>query len=603
MPTTILLLERDLLDQQIIDVHGHKVVRVNDVDMYWETHAPAEQGPFELTLRIAEVEVGMRGAVRRLLKGLPASKPSTASPAAPKPSVIPWDFVDLIDRDPARRVRLKIEQDRLAKMHPSDLADILEELAPAEREALFSSLDEEVAADTLEEVDLKTQMTLIESLDTERVAGIIEEMDPGAAADLLSELTEERSDAILEEMDEKERQDVEELLDDTLARLRRRPHDLRDRDRPVATATVGDAFTALRNFEGDLDSVTDLFLIDDDWHLEGQVPLSKLLLSAHETPLLDLHESGHSLSCRLRDASPQGGRALRQIQPPLPARARPRPASGAASSMPRMSSPGCAAGTKRREDSLRRRPGPRPLQPVSPLGAPPRRRNCPPELNTLPYRPQNNLLHSLAFRAASGPHAARLNRDLLALGGTRASPDLFWADKTLLLAPSGTLKTMRRAMRIKTVSYMIDNAFGPRRDPGWRRHIACIPEFDLHVTQRDQSLEDYRQRGARDVMKVLLGYEPTIHFPPLAGWSDADRDRGVSFIGLPYDRPRGNPDCGGARGPAHRHLRRRGPMATQARPHHLHPDFPRGRVAGRRLSRRHLALQNQPGLHHPLEPG
>ena len=289
-----LLLERDLLDQQIIDVHGHKVVRVNDVDMYWETHAPAEQGPFELTLRIAEVEVGMRGAVRRLLKGLPASAIDRIACRA-KASVIPWDFVDLIDRDPARRVRLKIEQDRLAKMHPSDLADILEELAPAEREALFSSLDEEVAADTLEEVDLKTQMTLIESLDTERVAGIIEEMDPGAAADLLSELTEERSDAILEEMDEKERQDVEELLDDhspdSAAGLM-----TSEIATVVATATVGDAFTALRNFEGDLDSVTDLFLIDDDWHLEGQVPLSKLLLSAHETPLLDLHESGHSLS-------------------------------------------------------------------------------------------------------------------------------------------------------------------------------------------------------------------------------------------------------------------------------------------------------------------
>jgi magnesium transporter len=290
-----LLLERDLLDQQIIDVHGHKVVRVNDVDMFWETHAHADQGSFELTLRIAEVEVGMRGAVRRLLKGLPGGAVDRIACRA-KPSVIPWDFVDLIDRDPARRVRLKIEQDRLAKMHPSDLADILEELAPAERDALFSSLDEEVAADTLEEVDLKTQKTLIESLDTERVAGIIEEMDPGAAADLLSELTEERSDAILEEMDEKERQDVEELLDDDHSPDSAAGLMTSEIAAVLANANVGEAFTALRSFEGDLDAVTDLFLIDDDWHYKGQVPLSKLLLAAHDTPLMDLHESGHTLS-------------------------------------------------------------------------------------------------------------------------------------------------------------------------------------------------------------------------------------------------------------------------------------------------------------------
>ncbi|NUQ29602.1 MAG: magnesium transporter, partial [Acidobacteriaceae bacterium] len=136
-----LLLDRDLLDQQIIDVHGHKVVRVNDVDLAWE----GENGHGPLRLRIAEVEVGLRGALRRLMKGLPRPLVSSLSEQA-VPRIIPWEFVDLIERDPARRVRLKIEQNRLAKMHPADIADILEELAPAEREAIFASLDEEVAA-------------------------------------------------------------------------------------------------------------------------------------------------------------------------------------------------------------------------------------------------------------------------------------------------------------------------------------------------------------------------------------------------------------------------------------------------------------------------
>jgi len=288
-----LLLERDLLDQQIIDVHGHKVVRVNDVDMVWETGTPDKPEP--LTLRIAEVEVGMRGATRRLLKGLPESA-VTGIASRIRPAVIPWDFVDLIDRDPARRVRLKIEQDKLASMHPSDLADILEDLAPAERQALFSSLDEEVAAEALEEVELKTQKRLIESIDSEKLAGIIEEMDPGAAADLLSELPEERSDAILEEMGEKERQDVEELLDysaDSAAGLM-----TSEFVALAGTGTVDDAMAALKSYEGDLDSVTDIFLLDAEERVEGVVALSRLLLTARETPLAELSET-HMVSSAL----------------------------------------------------------------------------------------------------------------------------------------------------------------------------------------------------------------------------------------------------------------------------------------------------------------
>ncbi len=279
-----LLLERDLLDQQIIDVHGHKVVRVNDVDMVWE------MGPQDapcLVLRIAEVEVGTRGAVRRLLKGLPARLIEGLA-CRLKPSVIPWDFVDLIDRDPSRRVRLKIEQDRLAKMHPSDLADILEELAPAEREALFSSLDEEVAAEALEEVDSKTQKTLLESLNSEQIAGILDEMDPAAAADLLYEMSDERSEAILEEMGEDERHEVEELLEfapDSAAGLMTTDY--------VAVAegqTVAEARAALGAFEGDLESVTEVFVVDGAGHLKAILSLSRLLLASPGAELAGVQE-------------------------------------------------------------------------------------------------------------------------------------------------------------------------------------------------------------------------------------------------------------------------------------------------------------------------
>jgi magnesium transporter len=287
---TYLLLERDLLDQQIIDVYGHKVVRVNDVDLVWES---PQEGSSDLTLRICEVEVGLRGAVRRLLKGLHAGSVSQFANRFGT-SVIPWEFVDLIDRDPARRVRLKIEQDRLAQMHPSDIADILEDLAPAERHALFLSLDEEVAAEALEEVAPKMQQSLIESLDSEQIAGIVEEMDPGAAADLLSELSDERSEAILGEMDPEERQEVEDLLefpgDSAAGRMTTEYVAL-----PVASL-VSEAVKALRDFEGDIENLTDIYLLDEDERLVAVIPLVQLLLATPETPLGELPDS-HIVSC------------------------------------------------------------------------------------------------------------------------------------------------------------------------------------------------------------------------------------------------------------------------------------------------------------------
>ncbi len=148
------------------------------------------------------------------------------------------------------------------------------------------------------------------------------------------------------------------------------------------------------------------------------------------------------------------------------------------------------------------------------------------------YELSHPVLRKLAFRAVLGPHVQRLNRELLAIA-ERHGVEALWADKVLGLQPS-TLRAMRRR-QIVTASYMIDNAFGPRRDPGWRLYMKCLKEFDLHITQRDVSVRDYSMRGARRVLKIQTAYEPTLHFSPPAGWSDADRTREISFIGSPYD--------------------------------------------------------------------
>ena len=276
----MLLLGRDLLDQQIIDVYGRKVVRVNDVDFQQE---PVNQ---HVQLKMASVDVGARGAVRRLLKGVvPGSALRKLLTKIP-PRPIPWEFVDLIETDPARRVKLKISHDRLAKLHPADIADIIEELAPAEREAVFNTLDEETAAEALEEINPKLQTSIVESLDTERAADIVEEMDPDAAADLLGDLPQETSQEILEEMEPEQREEVSELLgfeENTAAGRMTTEYMALGR-----SATVKDAIDLLRNFEGDVESVSTFFIVDEEWKLVGAVPLSKIVLATQDTPLMQI---------------------------------------------------------------------------------------------------------------------------------------------------------------------------------------------------------------------------------------------------------------------------------------------------------------------------
>src|SRR5215475_6930434 len=193
----LFLLERDLLDQQVIDVNGRKVVRVNDVDL----EVDAQKDSKHAVLRVQSVDVGARGAIRRLLRGVAPRIALQALLGKIPPRNIPWNFVDLIETDPARRVKLKISHEGLAKLHPADIADIVEELAPDERQAVFQTLDEETAAEALEEVEPKVQKSIVESLDSERAADIVEEMNPDAAADLLADLPEDRTEQILIQME------------------------------------------------------------------------------------------------------------------------------------------------------------------------------------------------------------------------------------------------------------------------------------------------------------------------------------------------------------------------------------------------------------------
>jgi len=278
----VLLLKRDLLDQQIIDVHGRKVVRVNDVEL---DSTPVNS---HVVLSVVAVDVGARGAIRRLTKGIVPSFTLRTLLARIPPRVIPWAYVDLLETDPARRVKLKIVYEGLSKLHPADIANIVEDLPHAEREAVFETLDEEVAAEALEELDPKVQVSIVESLDSDRAADIVGEMDPDAAADLLGELPEGRSGEILNEMEPEERQEVAQLLEfgEHTAAGRMTTEFVAVGDHGI----VDDAIEALRQFEGSREAVATVYLYNVAFKIVGAVPLVKLAISPATTPLSQLAE-------------------------------------------------------------------------------------------------------------------------------------------------------------------------------------------------------------------------------------------------------------------------------------------------------------------------
>jgi sporulation protein YlmC with PRC-barrel domain len=276
----MLRIARDLLDQQIIDAQGRKVVRVNDVT-FVKTHEHGSD-----VLDILEIDIGIRSMFRRVLSGIvPASFIRNVQVRIP-PHSIRWEFCNMLEADPQRRVRLNISNKLLVDMHPADLADIVENLGHEDRAAIFESVDAETAAELLSEVDPDMQAGIIESLHADKAADILEEMDPSEAADVLSELEEEQSEQILHEMEPEDKEEVEEMLefrDNTAGGIM----DTGYFSLP-AKSTVADAMKGLKESEESPEDVYSIFLVDSENHLVGTVPLTKLVFASGDTELVDL---------------------------------------------------------------------------------------------------------------------------------------------------------------------------------------------------------------------------------------------------------------------------------------------------------------------------
>jgi magnesium transporter len=271
---------KDLLDQQIIDTNGRKVVRVNDIDL------DEVQIDGNVELRITQVDVGLPGAVRRLLQGVVPPMGIRRIQEKLPPRKIRWEFVNLIEADPLRRVKLRLTSERLAALHPADLAEIIGELSPDERQGIVASLDEETAAETIAELDDRLQTQVVEGLDAETAADIIEEMSPDAAADLMSHLEPEKSKEVFEEMEHREAADVRELLRfeaDSAGGMMNTEVVVVGEE-----ATRGEVVDYIQFHEIAPDQLDNVVLLNKDAGFSGTVPIGRLLLADADQRMSEL---------------------------------------------------------------------------------------------------------------------------------------------------------------------------------------------------------------------------------------------------------------------------------------------------------------------------
>jgi CBS domain-containing protein/sporulation protein YlmC with PRC-barrel domain len=272
-PEDVFWVSRVLLDRQIVDTSGAKVVRVND--LHFLRTAGNE-------LHLVHVDVGFRGLVRRL--GWSDRIDAFVRRVAPHARylsgdrLIGWRYVQpLTLTGSGDALKLSVERKELSELHPAEMADILTELDGRERESVFRSLDAEAAAEALTEVDPKIRERLIASVPPEQAADILEEMPPDEAADLLAALPEPESHLLLQSMERDEARDVEQLLryePDTAGgmmttELAALPMDV----------TAAEGLVRLRSLARDVELIYYLYVVDDGGRLEGVMTLRHLLLA------------------------------------------------------------------------------------------------------------------------------------------------------------------------------------------------------------------------------------------------------------------------------------------------------------------------------------
>jgi CBS domain-containing protein/sporulation protein YlmC with PRC-barrel domain len=267
---------RDVLDKQIIDTDGMRVVRVNDLEL---TRVNG-------SIYVANVDVSGVGLLRRLGLADLADRLAIHPRTSELPSIISWDNIELLAGD--QPMRLKVPTSKMSELHPADLAEILSDLTRQEGSKILETLDIETVADTLEEVEPDFQVSLIEHMPNDRVADLLEEMAPDEAADLLAELPQDRKHELLELMEHDEAEDVRKLLtypEDTAGGIMNTEYFI-----VPAYFTAAQVMERLRETAPEAETIFYIYVTDQDEHLLGVFSLRQLVLAQPDTCVIDFME-------------------------------------------------------------------------------------------------------------------------------------------------------------------------------------------------------------------------------------------------------------------------------------------------------------------------
>jgi magnesium transporter len=265
-------LSKSILDKQIIDINGRKLVRVNDIRL-----ATIKTGTYAIA-----VDVGMEGLFRRIGISKPINLFLKLFGSAISSKFILWDDIEAIDFSNLN-IRLSTTYSKLNHLHPSDLADIIENLGSTEKTVVFSSLDEETAADVLEELEPDAQVTILENLSVEKAADVLEKMPAHEVADIMDELEPYKAEELLNEMDTESSHDVRELLeyaDDMVGSLMATEYISFNK-----RITTGKAIEELRKIKPEDDMLYSILVTDDKERLVATVSLRDIIVESPETEL------------------------------------------------------------------------------------------------------------------------------------------------------------------------------------------------------------------------------------------------------------------------------------------------------------------------------
>ncbi|NTU70408.1 MAG: magnesium transporter [Coriobacteriia bacterium] len=273
------LLSRDLLNKQIVDTQGMKVVRVNDLKLSESRNQ----------LRLLGAEVGARGILRGISPALERAVAAAAKlfGRTLSENLIAWNYMDLLDRD-LSQVKLSVTHKRLHELHPADVADILEKLAPAQRAKVFEHLDNEAAADTISELEDELQADVIDDLSERRASALLAEMDPDDAADIIGDLPYDKAEALLRLMGVKESSAIRSLLgykEKTAGGIMT----------PEVTTvtdemTVQQVIDQLRAESDEQESIYYVYVVEANRRLAGVISLRDLLLASPATTIAEIAE-------------------------------------------------------------------------------------------------------------------------------------------------------------------------------------------------------------------------------------------------------------------------------------------------------------------------